>query len=40
MFTMTDENEKKDRLVPVIYPHSLLYLVSGVVEPEVDQKEG
>ncbi|WP_395373095.1 hypothetical protein [Marinicella sp. W31] len=36
MFTMTDENEKKDRLVPVLYPHSLLYFVSGVVEAEVD----
>lgn len=36
MFTMTDENEKKDKLVPVLYPHSLLYFVSGVVEPEVD----
>ncbi len=36
MFTMTDENEKKDRLISVIYPHSLLYFVSGVVEPEVD----
>lgn len=36
MFTMTDENEKKDQLVPVLYPHSLLYFVSGVVEPEVD----
>lgn len=36
MFTMTDENEKKDRLVPIIYPHSLLYFVSGVLEPEVD----
>jgi hypothetical protein len=36
MFAMTDENEKKDRLVPVIYPYSLLYFVSGVVETEVD----
>jgi hypothetical protein len=36
MFTMTDENEKKDVLVPILYPHSLLYFVSGVVEPEKD----
>lgn len=36
MFTMKDENEKKDQLVPVLYPHSLLYFVSGVVEAEVD----
>ncbi len=36
MFTMTDENEKKNQFVPVLYPHSLLYFVSGVVEPEID----
>ncbi len=36
MFTMTDENEKKDQLAPVLYPHSLLYFASGVVEPEID----
>ena len=36
IFTMTDENEKKDDLVPVLYPHSLLYFVSGVVEFEPD----
>lgn len=36
MFTMTNENEKNDQLVPVLYPHSLLYFVSGVVEPEID----
>jgi hypothetical protein len=36
MFTMTDANEKADRLVPVLYPHSLLYFVSGVVEPDAD----
>ena len=36
MFTMTDENERADRLVPVLYPHSLLYFVSGVVEPDAD----
>jgi hypothetical protein len=36
MFTMLDENEKKDNLVPLIYPRSLLYFVSGVVEREPD----
>ena len=36
IFAMTDGNEKKDRLVPVLYPHSLLYFVSGVVEPDAD----
>lgn len=36
MFTMADDHEQKDRLVPVLYPHSLLYFVSGVVEPDAD----
>jgi hypothetical protein len=36
MFTMTDANERRDRLVPIIYPHSLLYFVSGVVERAAD----
>ncbi|MBK1722144.1 hypothetical protein [Thiocystis violacea] len=36
IFTMSDPNERKDRLVPVLYPHSLLYFVSGVVEPDAD----
>lgn len=36
MFTMSDEYEKKDRLVPVIYTRSLLYFISGVLESEVD----
>jgi hypothetical protein len=36
-FTMTDELEKADRLLPVIYPHSLLYFVSGVFEDEADK---
>jgi len=35
-FGMTDQVEKADQLVPVLYPHSLLYFVSGVVESEVD----
>lgn len=36
MFTMEDEHERADVLVPVVYPHSLLYFVSGVVEQEAD----
>lgn len=32
IFTMTDDNEKKDILVPYFYTHSLLYLISGVLE--------
>lgn len=31
-FAMSDTLEKKDRLVPILYPRSLLYFVSGVVE--------
>lgn len=36
MFAMTDENESNDQLVPIIYPRSLLYFVSGVLEGEPD----
>ncbi len=36
MYTMLDEFEKKDWVVKVIYPRSLLYLVSGLFEAEVD----
>ena len=36
MFGMDEERELGDRLVPVVYPHSLLYFVSGVVEPDAD----
>ena len=36
MFAMTDENESNDRLVSIIYPRSLLYFVSGVLEGEPD----
>ena len=39
MFTMDDSYEKADILVkkiPILYPHSLLYFVSGVVEDESD----
>lgn len=34
MFTMADSNEKHDLLVPYFYTHSLLYLISGVLEDE------
>jgi hypothetical protein len=36
MFTMTDESEQQDVLVKGIYPRSLLYLISGVLEDEAD----
>ena len=36
MFTMTDEAERADRLFSFIYPHSLLYLVSGLLERDAD----
>ncbi len=36
MFTMRDAAETQDVLVPVIYPHSLLYFVSGLTEREAD----
>lgn len=32
MFTMSDDAERADRLVGAVYPRSLLYLVSGVLE--------
>ena len=35
-FGMKDDLEKADKLVPVLYPHSTLYFISGVVEDEVD----
>ena len=39
MFTMKEENEKKDHCIPFIYTHSLLYMVSGLFEnPDVDAK--
>ncbi|MDJ0643195.1 MAG: hypothetical protein QNJ15_10280 [Erythrobacter sp.] len=37
MYTMDDDREKADRLVPVLYPHSLLYFISGVLEDESDK---
>ncbi len=36
MFTMRDDLERKDTLVPIIYPHSLLYFISGVLEDNSD----
>jgi hypothetical protein len=36
IFTMRDELERADRLVPAVYTRSLLYFVSGVVEDEPD----
>jgi hypothetical protein len=36
MFAMKDEVEQRDQLVPIIYPRSLLYLVSGLLEGDVD----
>ncbi|MCX6312080.1 MAG: hypothetical protein NT084_10655 [Bacteroidetes bacterium] len=32
MFTMYNEFEKQDNLVPFLYTHSLLYLISGILE--------
>lgn len=40
LFTMTDVNEKKDLLVPYFYTHSLLYLVSGILEDEGKEFDG
>ena len=37
MFSMSDENERADCLIPVVYPYSLLYFVSGVLEEEADE---
>jgi len=39
IFAMQDEHEKKDQITPVIplYPRSLLYFVSGVLEGEADK---
>lgn len=36
-FTMDDAHEKADQLVTVIYPHSLLYFISGVLEDTADE---
>lgn len=36
MFTMGDDLEKDDQLVPFVYTRSLLYLISGVLEKDED----
>jgi len=36
LFAMTDEAERKDALVRVLYPRSLLYFVSGVCETDAE----
>ena len=36
MFVMNDELECHDRLVPGVYPRSLLYFVSGTLESQAD----
>lgn len=36
IFGMDDNLERKDEIVPLVYPSSLLYLVSGVIEKEQD----
>lgn len=36
VFAMRDDHERVDRLLPGVYSRSLLYLVSGVFEPEPD----
>jgi len=37
MFSMNDTLEKEDALVPMIYPSSLLYFISGLLEGEDDK---
>ncbi len=36
IFAMSDDLEQKDALIPSVYPLSLLYLVSGILEDEAD----
>lgn len=36
MFTMTDKSERADRVFSFVYPHSLLYLVSGLCERDAE----
>lgn len=36
MFGMRDEIESKDQMVKILYPRSLLYFVSGLLEPMID----
>lgn len=40
MFTMNDQFETHDRLVPYFYTHSLLYLISGILEDEGKEFDG
>jgi pimeloyl-ACP methyl ester carboxylesterase len=35
-FTMSDEKEKEDRMLDFVYPRSLLYLISGILESRSD----
>lgn len=37
LFAMSDEVERKDAIAGVLYPHSLLYFVSGLLEDTVDE---
>lgn len=37
VFVLSDERERADRMVPGIYPRSLLYFVSGLLESEADE---
>jgi len=37
MFTMSDAYECKNQLVPLVYSRSLLYLISGVLDDDVDE---
>ena len=36
VFGMDDQREREDALLPILYPSSLLYFVSGVLESESD----
>jgi hypothetical protein len=41
MYAMTDANERKDALIneaSFVYPSSLLYLISGILEEDSNQK--
>ncbi|MGW5735819.1 MULTISPECIES: hypothetical protein [Streptomyces] len=38
MFTMTDQAERDDHLVPFLYPRSLLYFISAVLERDAEQR--
>jgi len=39
MFTMKNDGESQDAMVPLIYPRSILYFVSGVVERDPEDPE-